>query len=172
MEIRQAIDLYLKAKAFNDKEFANKLKNPSKNLDECVTYITYCMYCKVKDGEDNERVGVCIPSDDEIFALAEHYYEDTDLKVDGNELQSVRIVSMAATSFTEEEKQKMRQEAIEKYQNDVIAEAKKRDEERKAKAKAAKEKKPAAPVLVPDTPADDIDTKPAKHEAIMQDLFG
>jgi hypothetical protein len=70
----------------------------------------------------------------------------------------------------------MRQEAIKKYQNDVIAECKKRDEERKAKAKAAKEKKPAAPVLVPDTPKNGeepkTETKAEKPVAIQQDLFG
>lgn len=175
MEIRQAIDLYLKAKAFNDEEFAKKLKNPFKNLDECVTYITYCMYCKVKDAGEKERVGVCIPSDDEIFALAEHYYEDADLKVDGKDLLSVRIVSMAATSFTEEEKAQMRQEAITKYQNDVIAQQKRKDEERKAKAKAAKEKKPAQPVLVPDTQEEGEEPKseePKKGECVQMDLFG
>jgi hypothetical protein len=101
---------------------------------------------------------------------------DDDLKIDGDTFSNVRMVSMAATSFTDEEKAKMRQEAIEKYQKDVIAECKKKDQERKEKATAAKEKKPAAPVLVPDTTEDGekpkTEIKAEKPVAIQQDLFG
>ena len=179
MEIRQAISMYLTAKAYNDPVFKAKFENPNKNLDECVTYITYVMYKRVTEGEHDRQCGVAIPSDDEVFALAEQYYMDEDLKVDGSELANVRVVSASATTFTDEEKAQMRQEAIKKYQDDVIAEQKKKDQERKAKAKAAKEKKPNAPVLVPDTPAKDgeepkSETKPEgeKPKAVQMDLFG
>jgi len=170
MEIRQAINLYLTAKAYADAEFKKSFENPNKNLDECVTYITYIMYKKVTEGADKKQsVGVAIPSDDEVFALAEQYYMDEDLKVDGTELRNVRVVSASATSFTDEEKQKMREEAIKKYQDDVIAEQRKKDNERKNKAKAAKEKKPAAPVLVPDTPKNGEEPKSEeKHEGATQ----
>ena len=135
MEIRQAINLYLTAKAYGDAEFKVKFENPNKNLDE-------------------------------------------DLKLDGTELSDVKVVSASATSFTDEEKAKMREEAIKKYQNDVIAEQKKKDNERKNKAKA-KAKKPATPVLVPDTPSNDGE-KPAtketkaedKPKVVQMDLFG
>ena len=178
MEIRQAINLYLTAKAYADAEFKKSFENPNKNLDECVTYITYMMYKKVTEGADkNQSVGVAIPSDDEVFSLAEQYYMDEDLKVDGTELQNVKVVSASATSFTDEEKQKMREEAIKRYQDDVIAEQKKKDQERKNKAKAAKEKKPTAPVIVPDTtekgeekPKNEEKTKETK--VVQMDLFG
>ena len=39
MEIRQAISMYLTAKAYNDQEFKTKFENPNKNLDECVLFI-------------------------------------------------------------------------------------------------------------------------------------
>jgi hypothetical protein len=175
MEIRQAISMYLTAKAYNDAEFKAKFENPNKNLDECVTYITWTMYKRVTEGagKDRKSVGVAIPSDDEVFALAEQYYIDEDLKVDGSELSSVRVVSASATSFTDEEKAKMREEAIKKYQDDVIAEQKKKDQERKNKAK---EKKPNAPVLVPDTPKNGEEPKTEiktedKPKAVQMDLF-
>jgi hypothetical protein len=76
MEIRQAISMYLTAKAYNDPVFKAKFENPNKNLDECVTYITYVMYKRVMEGDDKKQVGVAIPSDDEVFALAEQYYMD------------------------------------------------------------------------------------------------
>ena len=171
MEIRQAINLYLTAKAYKDEEFKVKFENPNKNLDECVTYVTYKVYSKVKEQAEKEKsnMAVAIPSDDEVFALAEQYYMDEDLKVDGTELQNIKVVSASATSFTDEEKQKMREEAIKKYQDDVIAEQRKKDNERKNKAKAAKEKKPAAPVLVPDTPKNGEEPKKEeKHEGATQ----
>jgi hypothetical protein len=75
MEIRQAISMYLTAKAYNEPEFKVKFENPNKNLDECVTYITYVMYKRVTEGQDERKgCGVAIPSDDEVFALAEQYY--------------------------------------------------------------------------------------------------
>ena len=150
MEIRQAISMYLTAKAYNDTEFKAKFENPNKNLDECVLYLQYKMLEKVTEEQKKGGVAVQIPSDDEVFAIAEQYYLDEDIKIDGSKFDNVRIVSASATTFTDEEKAKMREEAIRKYQEDVIAEQKKKDEERKAKAKG-KEKKPANPVIVPDT---------------------
>jgi len=151
MEIRQAISMYLKAKALEDAEFKAKFENPDKNLDECVLYIQYKMLEKVTEEQKKGGAAVVIPSDDEIFALAEQYYLDNDIKVDGDKFDNVKVVSASATSFTDEEKQKMREEAIKKYQEDVIEEQKKKDREKAEKAKKSKEKKPTSPVIVPDT---------------------
>lgn len=178
MEIRQAISMYLTAKAYNDPVFKAKFENPNKNLDECVTYITYVMYKRVTEGKHDRQCGVAIPSDDEVFALAEQYYTDEDLKVDGSELANVRVVSASATTFTNEEKAQMRQEAIKKYQDDVIAEQKRKAQELRDKKNKAKEKKPTSPVLVPDTPATKSEepkeeTKAEDNPKAMQfDLFG
>ena len=178
MEIRQAISMWLTAHAYKHPEFKPKFENPNKNLDECVLYLQYKMLEKVTKEQKKGGAAVVIPSDDEIFAIAEQYYLDDDIKIDGDKFNNVKVVSASATSFTDEEKQKMRQEAIKKYQDDVIAEQKKKDQERKNKAKA-KDKKPTAPVLVPDTPSNDGE-KPAKTEtkaedkpkAVQMDLFG
>lgn len=183
MEIRQAISMYLTAKAYNEPEFKTKFENPDKNLDECVAYITYRMYEKAKaqiekqkkEEHGNKSYGMActIPSDDEIFALATQYYLDDDLKVADWNFNDATLVSISATTFTDEEKAEMRQEAIKKYQDEVIAEQKRKDKERLEKAKKAKEKKPASPVLVPDTP--ESGEKPAetekKHEAEQLSLF-
>ena len=165
MEIKQAISLYLTAKAYNDPNFKAKFENKNKNLDECVLYIQAKMFEKVKNQKDNDAACV-VPSDDEVFGLAEQYYIDEDLKVDGNTFNNVKVVSLSATSFTDEEKEQMRKDAIREYQDKVIEEQRKKDEERKAKAKAAKEKKPAAPILVPDTTTNEP-IEP-KHEEVKQ----
>ena len=96
---------------------------------------------------------------------------DEDLKVDGKDLQSVRIVSMAATSFTDDEKAEMRKEAIQQYQDKVIAEQRMKDEERRKKQAKVKEKKPTNPVLVPDTSEDGEKPKTEKKECEQLSLF-
>lgn len=176
MEIRQAINLYLTAKAYGDAEFKQKFENPNKNLDECVLYLQYKMLEKVTEEQKKGGAAVVIPSDDEIFAIAEQYYMDEDIKIDGSKFDNMKVVSASATSFTDEEKQKMRQEAIQKYQNDVIEEQRKKDKERKEKAQKAKEKKPSAPVIVPDTTEDGKEPKKeetkGETKVVQMDLFG
>ena len=178
MEIRQAIHLYMTAKAYKDTEFKTKFENPKKNLDECVLYIQYKMLEKVTEEQKKGGAAVVIPSDDEIFALAEQYYMDDDLKVDGEKFNDVKVVSASATSFSDEEKQKMREEAIKKYQDEVIAEQRKKDQAKKDKAKKYKDKKPTNPIIVPDTtekgekPATTETEAENKPKAVQMDLFG
>lgn len=170
MEIRQAISMYLTAKAYEDAEFKEKFENPQKNLDECVLFIQSKMLEKVTEEQKKDGAAVVIPSDDEIFALAVAYYLTDDLKVDGDKFSNVKLVSAQATAFTEEEKQKMRQEAIKKYQDGVIAEMKKKDEERKKKASQAK--KPVSPTLIPDTENKGAESAEApKEQTLQMELF-
>jgi hypothetical protein len=71
----------------------------------------------------------------------------------------------------------MREEAIKKYQDGVIAEMKKKDEEKKNKGK---EKKPNNPVIVPDVQATTQTSAEPKKETkteekpkvVQMDLFG
>ena len=174
MEIRQAISMYLNAKAYQgDAILRVKLANENKSLDECVMFIQHKMLEKVTEEQKKGGAAVVIPSDDEIFALAEQYYMDDDLKIEGDGLDHVRMVSMSATTFTDEEKAEMRKEAITKYQNEVIAEQRRKDEERRQKAAKAKEKKPAAPIIVPDTTETSEEPKTeTKQECVQMDLFG
>ena len=153
MEFKAIIQMYLDAMAAKDTEFAQCYGNEQKNIDECVLFIQHEMYQRAKDAAGKNQHSACVmPTDDEVFALAVRYYRDADLKVDGTSFDNVKVLSMAATSFTDEEKAQMRADAIKQYQEDVI-------KEQKAKAKAAAEKKtakgkaakPAQPVIVPDT---------------------
>lgn len=162
--------MYLTAKAYEDAEFKEKFENPQKNLDKCVLFIQAKMLEKVTEEQKKGGAAVVVPSDDEIFALAVSYYLNDDMDIEGDKFSNVKVVSAQATAFTEEEKQKMRQEAIRKYQDGVIAECKKRDEERKKKA--AQAKKPASPTLIPETSETGAEPKEApKEQALQMDLF-
>lgn len=163
--------MYLDCMANQDAEFAGLYANKEKSLDECLLYIQATMYEKAKkEAEDGKKQAVCLaPSDDEIFSLAVRYYYDTDLKVEGTSFDNVKILSMAATSFTDEEKAQMRQEAIKEYQQQVIADERKKERERKEKK--AKEKKPAAPILVPDDKKMSEKPQEKKQQAQQLSLF-
>lgn len=77
---------YLKQRAAEDTLFAPKFTNPKKNIDECCRYIL---------GEARKRGKEVVMTDDEVFGLAIHYYEEENIKVNariGNSVKS-RVVS-------------------------------------------------------------------------------
>ena len=154
MEFKQIIKMYLDCMSAQDAEFAKAYASEQKSLDECVLFIQSQMYQRAKESakKNNASSACVIPTDDEVFALAVRYYNDADLKVDGSAFDNVKVLSLSATSFTDEEKDKMRQEAIQKYHEDVIEEQKRKAREQ-AEKKKGKTAKPATPVLVPDVPA-------------------
>lgn len=70
---KQVIQSYLEERAKKDSLFAASFAKPNKNIDECCSYII---------GEARKRGGnaVCM-SDDEVFGLAVHYYDEDNIKV-------------------------------------------------------------------------------------------
>ena len=70
---KQVIQSYLEERAKSDPLFVTSYTKPNKNIDECYDYII---------GEAKKRGGsvVCM-SDDEVFGLAVHYYDEDDTKV-------------------------------------------------------------------------------------------
>lgn len=70
---KQVIQSYLEERAKKDSLFVASFAKPNKNIDECCNYII---------GEARKRGGnaVCM-SDDEVFGLAVHYYDEDNIKV-------------------------------------------------------------------------------------------
>lgn len=154
MEFKQAIQLYLTAKAYSDTDFAEKYNNKDKSIEECVLFIQSKMWDKVK-GQKNNNAACVVPTDEEVFSLAVQYYMDDDLKISGDNFANAKCVSIAATSFTDEEKEKMRQEAIQEYKDKVI-----KEEQGKKNAKKK------TPVIVPD-----VQPTEKKKETLELSLF-
>lgn len=153
MEFKQAIKLYLTAKAYSDTDFAEKYNNKDKSIEECALFIQSKMWDKVK-GQNNNNAACVVPTDEEVFSLAVQYYMDDDLKISGDNFANAKCVSIAATSFTDEEKEKMRQEAIQEYKDQVI-----KDEKSKNNVKKT-------PVIVPD-----VQPTEKKKETLELSLF-
>lgn len=68
---KAVINNHLQGLAENDSLFAETLKKPGKNIDDCCTYILNQVKKSGKNGF----------ADDEIFGMAVHYYDEDDIQV-------------------------------------------------------------------------------------------
>ncbi len=113
----QTIKSYLDERAKSDELFATAYAKPKKSLDECINYIL----------QEVQKSGCNGFADDEIYGMAVHYYDEDELgQIHG---AKGRVVVNHHIELSNEEKQAAREQAIAKYQADIIAEQ---------KAKAAK----------------------------------
>lgn len=64
------ISEHLQGVALNDHLFAETLKKPNKNIDDCLTYILNTV----------QKSGCNGFEDSEVFAMAVHYYDEDDIK--------------------------------------------------------------------------------------------
>lgn len=103
--LKEAIQSYLDERAKADELFAVAYKKKNKSIDECCTYIM---------GEAKKRGNAVCMSDDEVFGLAVHYYDEDNIKI--NKLPaSVKASASPETKpvkLTEEDERRAREEAI------------------------------------------------------------
>jgi len=69
-KFQQVIQEHLNFRAFGDPLFAITLAKPNKNIEDCCTYILNRVKASGENGFEDE----------EIFAMAVHYYDEDDLK--------------------------------------------------------------------------------------------
>ena len=104
---KHTIKSYLDKRAEDDAQFAEKYANEKKNIDDCCTYILNTV----------QKSGCNGFTDDEIFGMAVHYYDEESIDI-GKEI-TCRVSVNHTVELTEEEKQKAHQKAIDEYQEDV-----------------------------------------------------
>lgn len=105
--------------------FAVKFANPTKSVDDCVTYII----------NQVQKSGYNGFADDEIFGMAVHYWEENEIEV-GSPI-NCKVVVNHVVELTEEEKEQARQDAINRLRDEEMAKMR-----RPSQAKKATEKKP------------------------------
>lgn len=88
---KTTIQNHLNGLAANDELFAETLKKPKKNIDDCITYI----FNQVKASGCNGF------ADEEIFGMAVHYYDEDDIKV-GNPISGTVVVNHSAKNKPKE----------------------------------------------------------------------
>ncbi len=129
---KDAIKAYLDTRAANDALFAILYSKPNKNIDECFAYIL---------NEARKRgTSVCM-TDDEVFGLAVHYYDEDYIKVEPTPANFSSTTSRKAApviELTEEEKAAAREAAIKRYEDLCVAEEAERAAKRKKTAEDRK----------------------------------
>lgn len=110
---------YLENKAKNDSLFAIKFANPSKSVEDCVTYII----------NEVKKSGCNGFADAEIYGMAVHFYEEAEIEV-GNPI-NCQVVVNHTVELTEEEKEQARQDAIERLRQEEMAKMRKLSKPRK-----------------------------------------
>lgn len=121
---------YLEKRAENDALFAVKFSNPSKSVEDCVTYII----------NEVQKSGCNGFADDEIFGMAIHYYEENEIEV-GKPINCQMVVNHTV-ELTEEEKEQARQDAIERLRQEEMAKLRKPIQPKKATEKKTQDVQP------------------------------
>ena len=107
------IKAYLEERAENDALFAVKFANPSKSVEECVTFIL----------NEVKKSGCCGFTDAEVYGMATHYYDEEEIEV-GKPI-NCQVVVNHTVELTEEEREQARQEAINKLRDEEMAKMRK-----------------------------------------------
>ncbi len=131
MAFADTIRHYLEKRAKNDALFAVKFANPSKSVEDCVTYII----------NEVKKSGCNGFTDDEIFGKAVHYFEENEIEV-GNPI-NCKVVVNHTVELTEEEKEQARQDAIERLRQEEMAKLRKPIQPKKATEKKPQDVQPS-----------------------------
>ena len=125
------IKAYLEARAENDALFAIKFANPSKSMEDCVTYIINQVQKSGCNGFD----------DAEIYGMAVHYWEEDEIEV-GNPI-NCNVVVNHTVELTEEEKEQARQDAINRLRDEEMAKMRRPIQPKKASEKKTQVEQPS-----------------------------
>ncbi len=127
-EFKKTIKAHLDERAKNDELFAVNYAKEGKSIDECCNYIFHQV----------QKSGCCGFTDDEIFGMAIHYF-DEDIKKEECKPINGNVVVNHHVELTEAEKAEARENAMKQYEAQQLAEIKRREEEKKKKAKERQE---------------------------------
>lgn len=104
---KQTIQSYLENRAKTDILFAEKFRNPAKNIDSCCTYILNTVQKSGNNGFE----------DDEIYGMAVHYYDEESIEV-GKPIKGTVVVNHSV-ELTEEDMQEAKAAAIKRIQDEA-----------------------------------------------------
>lgn len=124
--VKDAIKAYLDKRAQEDTLFAASYAKQNKSIDECFDYII---------GEVRKKGNAVYMSDEEVFGMAVHYYDEDDIKVSKLPRNEHVKVSQPKVELTDEEKEEAKAQAIQAYKQRCIDE-----EAAKAKEKAKRQR--------------------------------
>mgnify|MGYP000829815963 CR=1 FL=1 len=124
ISFQNAIQAYLEQRAEYDELFARSYRNPLKNIEDCITYIL----------NEVRRSGCNGLDDEEVFGMAVHYFDETDIEI-GKPI-NCKVVVNHTVELTAEEKQQAHRDAIKRIENEAYAKMKQQREKTTAKRTA------------------------------------
>lgn len=122
---KNAIKAYLDNRAATDELFAVAYAKENKNLDDCFKYIL---------SEAQKRGSAVCMTDEEVFGLAVHYYDEDEVRIDRNITGRVRAQASKPMELTEEEKEAAKEAAKRRYEQECYDKMKKASKKPKAPA--------------------------------------
>lgn len=120
---KKVIQAHIDYIAKKDPEFAEKVKNPKKNIDDCITYILNTV----------KKSGCNGFEDQEIYGMAVHYYDEENIKP-GNKITG-QVVVNHKIELTPEDIEKAKKEAKEKLIQEEMDRIRRKSEKPKKTAK-------------------------------------
>ncbi|MDO4172159.1 MAG: PcfK-like family protein [Prevotellaceae bacterium] len=127
---KQAIKAYLDERAKTDELFAVSYAKVNKNLNDCVTFI-------LNQAKAIAQEGGCGMTDDEVYSLATHYYDEDNIEV-GKAINCGVIVNHRV-ELSEQEKAEAREKALKAYQAEELRKIQQHSSRPKPTPKAVKQ---------------------------------
>ncbi len=130
---KDTIKAYLDGRAASDELFAKSYAKENKNIDQCCDFIVNQVKAMKVQGL----------SDDEVYSLAVHYYDEDDL----GEIKKVNVdvVVNHVVELTEDEKAKAKLAAMRRIEEEEYA----RLQESRKENRSSSKKKPVKPSSAP-----------------------
>lgn len=123
-----AIKSYLDSRAASDELFAKAYAKENKSLDECCNYIL---------SEAKKRGNAVAMTDEEVYGLSVHYYDEDNIKVNKVSHARVSTPTIANVELTEDEKAAAKQRALHAYE---VSEQKRLEEVNKRRLEKKRER--------------------------------
>ena len=114
----EAIKNHLRAYVKKDPLFLAKLKNPKKNIQDCMTFI-------MNQAMKNAKNGVMGYADSDVYKLARHYYDEENIEV-GKPITNAAIAVNQQITLSEEEVEKAKQEGRERVISEEMSRMRKK----------------------------------------------
>lgn len=125
---KKTIQDYLEKRAAEDKLFAVNFAKPAKNINDCVIYILNTVKASGCNGF----------TDDEIYSMAVHYYDEDKIKV-GTSISGSVVVNHHV-ELTEEEKNQAKDKAKKEFEEIQLKELRQSRERKEAREKKKQER--------------------------------
>lgn len=126
--VKNAIKAYLDKRAQEDTLFAASYAKENKNIDECFDYII---------GEVRKKGNAVYMSDEEVFGMAVHYYDEDDIKIaplPTGEKVATGNTEKPTSVISDKEKESIKAQAIKEYKQQ-LKEAKEEKAKKREEAK-------------------------------------